>query len=294
MNNKLINSPEDLLGDLSTIEFYKFENFIDISSNKEISRSKKRVKLLRVVHPVVSEIIEEDEQVLYITRGLRISNLDQLFIGAIAYYYNLFTFVFTNKRILLVHLSGKFKRGQYLGEIKYQNVMSFAGKFRLRIKFKNGRSILLTRIPHYDRKYLLEFVKTAFPGKQPKEPSLPGIEYLCPSCYCVVKDFPKQCESCDARFKTRTRAAAYSLLFPGLGDIYLGSKILGTLEMTWMSFIWLLSILAIISGELDPETNVGAYISTLLFIHMIDALKSAYLAEKGIALAKRKKKRELN
>ena len=121
--------------------------------------------------------------------------------------------------------------GKYFCEINYENLINVSSFVRLKIRFKNGKSLSFGRIPACDRKFIVEFVRSVLPEKAIKDETLPGIKNLCPSCYIHVANYPTSCASCDAEFKTPRKAALLSLIMPGLGDLYLGSKFLGVFEL---------------------------------------------------------------
>ena len=288
MNIKSINDPRELLAKDNPQSHYEFDNFIKIESWRERSRSKKKLNLLKTIDPVISKILDDDEQVYYLTKGLKVTKIDYLFIGWAAHYYNLFCFVFTTKRVLLVHLTRGTTLGKYVCEINYENLIKIYGFWRLKVKLKNGKSLSFAKVPAYDRKFIVEFIKSILPEESSKDKTLPGIKNLCPSCYAHVVGYPANCASCNAAFKTPRKAALLSFIMPGLGDLYLGSKFLGTFELLVMLFIWATFVIGAI-GEASSGGNLAAILTpliiTLLFMHSLDALKSSYIARKGIALS---------
>ena len=288
MNIKSINEPEELLAQGDEQSHYAFNNFIKIERWRDRYRSKKKLKLLKVVDPVISQLLDSDEQVYYLTKGLKITNIDWFFIGWTAHYYNLFCFVFTTKRVLLFHLNRGKTLGSYVCEINYENLMNVSSFRRLKVKFRNGKSLTFGKVPAHDRKFIVEFIKSVLPEEGSKDKALPDIKNLCPSCYTHVVDYPANCSSCNVKFKSPTKAAFLSFIMPGLGDLYLGSRFLGTIELLFMLFIWSSCIRGAIEEAAlggDLVAILTPLIATLMFIHTIDALKSSYIARKGIALS---------
>ena len=70
-----------------------------------------------------------------------------------------------------------------------------------------------------------------------------------------------------------------------MGDIYLGSKIHGFIELTIMIIIWAGFIIGIIK-EYQMGYNIYEslipFILIMFVVHGTDALKSRYLARKGV------------
>ena len=60
MNIDTVNDPKELLADDYKQSHYEFDNFIKIASRRDRSRSKKKLKLLKVVDPVISQILDEE------------------------------------------------------------------------------------------------------------------------------------------------------------------------------------------------------------------------------------------
>ena len=290
MNIQAVKTPQELLSEDSDNSFYEFPNFINVKGFFNKSRSRKKLKLLKAVDPILEKMIEsDDERVFYISQGMRINSFDQLFIGWIAYYYNFFCFVFTTKRILLVHLKNRTKRGNFIASIEYSDIQKVSSSFgKLKVRFRNGKSLMLASMPGRDRKFLIEFLKTVLPAYSEKDKSLPGVRNLCPGCFSEIADFPVSCSSCHVGFKTPGKAALLSFLMPGLGDLYLGSKFLGVVELLFMALIWFSMISALIEAVSSGENFLVALIPILIFlliVHGIDALKSFYIGRKGLAFA---------
>ncbi len=53
-----------------------------------------------------------------------------------------------------------------------------------------------------------------------------------------VRGFPERCNRCPQAFKSGRRAGWLSLAFPGLGDLYLGHRWLGTIEIFGALVAW--------------------------------------------------------
>lgn len=287
MNIKTVRTPKELLNPEYADWPYDFANFIQVETMGQRSDAKKKLKLLKIIHPTVLHLLQPGERVFYVTQGLRVNNMEQFFIGWITYYFNLTAFVFTSQRILVIHLKSSSTRGTYLGCIEYADIKSvkssFTGNFT--VKYTNGKSMLFTKIPKRDRKYIQDLLNSVVMQGARIDRSAPSIRNLCPQCFSEVHKIPECCPSCQVPFKSPKKAALLSGLMPGLGDIYLGSRVLGTFELIFMVFLWVSVIFGLIedvhNGREMTEGIVGVII-VFGIIHATDALKSHYLAQKGL------------
>lgn len=288
-----ITTPNQLLELEANSTPYLFEEFIKVEKWRERRLSKRKLTVLKSVNPVVKNILRPEEQVFYICDGVRTSSLEQLFIGWVAYYYNHMAFVFTSERILLIHLRSRKKRGIYLGSIDYVNIRqtksSLFGGFKL--KFTNGKSLYFTRMPRADRKRVSSYMKSVLgESLPPKSKSSPGMKHLCPSCYNELNEVVPKCPSCETEFKSPRKAAVRSLIMPGLGDLYLKSKVLGSIELFFMFWIWsglIMGAMAEVEAGEDPASAYTVLLVFFLIVHPIDALKSYTMGKKGLIPASR-------
>ena len=77
------------------------------------------------------------------------------------------------------------------------------------------------------------------------------------------------------------RAALMSLVLPCLGEFYLGHPILGLLELAGYALLWLVIGLMLNDGEYESLPGVLIF---LLITHVIDAVLTLHVAQKGIKL----------
>ena len=78
-----------------------------------------------------------------------------------------------------------------------------------------------------------------------------------------------------------------SLILPGWGDIYLGHRILGCLELTGSLIVWTMVILLLAAGE------IGTGVFLLLLCNGMDALLTRHMARKGYILEKHQERMPL-
>ena len=288
MDLKYIEHAKELVEIKDESNPYDFENIFKLDSFGERRLSKRKLKILKAIDPTVRKMLKDGENVYYMTDGIRTSSLENLFIGWVAYYYNYMAFVFTSERVILIHLKSKRKKGAYVGEIKYTDIesihSSFLGNFTL--KFHNNKNVLFRKVPRKDRKFLKEFLNPILgQAESNADTAIHGIRNLCPRCFAHITDYPSLCPNCSCKLKSPVIAGCLSLILPGMGDIYLGSKILGIMELAIMITIWAGFILGIIK-EYPMGSNIyESLIPIMIFmfiVHGTDALKSRYLARKGV------------
>lgn len=92
---------------------------------------------------------------------------------------------------------------------------------------------------------------------------------------------PRACPHCGSAFKSARKAGLLSLLFPGLGDIYLGHWKFAIPEIAVASIIWLGFLMPNPEIPLTAsEMLVGAALIVLVF-HGVDAVGTWYIGRKG-------------
>jgi len=113
-----------------------------------------------------------------------------------------------------------------------------------------------------------------------------GWQNLCPRCFTATDDAPLSCEKCGEEFKSPKKAALRSLLFPGLGDFYLGYRKYATLEIIGASLLWVLFLSTLVPAVMAKGlagTLVAAPLLALLaLIHVGDALLTRAKAMTGL------------
>jgi hypothetical protein len=116
-----------------------------------------------------------------------------------------------------------------------------------------------------------------------------ALEHLCPRCFAAVPGHPAECPACHAGFKSARIAAQRSLLFPGLGDLYLGHRGTAVFEMLGAAIVWIRLVIAPLAGGTDENGNGVAarpsyWVTALVMvaiIHCIDAAMTHNFALKG-------------
>ena len=107
-------------------------------------------------------------------------------------------------------------------------------------------------------------------------------EDICPACYKGLAKGLSACTTCSMDFKGPKKALMRSLILPGLGDLYLGHRALGTFELIGSIIIWLIIVTSLLAGE---EGGVPFAITLLVLYNGLDGLLTYHMAKKGYMLA---------
>ncbi len=270
---------------------YKFTSIFNADTWSSRSLSGKKFRLLRSFDALLSKMLNADEMVYYISFGVQSSFFEQFFLGWVMYYLNRQVFIFTTKRILLIQFKGKYKPWDLFAQIAYQNVKKVKQTFFGNVKFyfTGGESSFFISMPKYDRKNIVH-ITNAIREKMGSPTDVPGSnENLCPYCFTVVQGFPRSCSNCNKPFKSRKKAGLLSLVFPGLGDFYLGHKTFAVLEMFGAACAWISLFLP--TAQAGQPTTVAFSITSALVLfalmHGLDCFVTSKIAKKGIYPIKR-------
>jgi hypothetical protein len=246
---------------------------------------KRKLKILKGVEPFIMKALRSDEKVYYVSYGIKNSTFDHMFLGAIAHYINRKLFVFTTRRILMVKYKGKYLPSQLYSEIPYPHIAgvksTLFGNFKL--NFSDGKKDLFVGIPKPDRKFINNlFAKLKSGGVSGQETG--SVINLCPHCFERVEGFPKLCHACRGKFKSAKTTSILSLIFPGIGDIYLGHRGFGAMQVAGGFFVWLSFFMPQLSAntaQAGAPSLLGA-ILVFTLMHGIDSAVTYTTAKKGI------------
>lgn len=276
---------------------YIFSSIFNADSWGAKRLSKMKFKILKRLDPLLGKMLNENEQVFYISYGVQSAPLEQMFMGWMVYLLNRRVFIFTNKRILLIQVKGKFAPWDLLSQIPYDNIEKIKRSFaNICIIYTNGKSVVFSGMSGYDRKSIpLITEKIREKRGIPENTVSAGAEKLCPYCFSVISGFPSGCDSCKRPFKSAAKAGLLSLLFPGFGDFYLGHRYFALLEIIGTAIIWLI-ILSPASESDEPMSLSERLIFAVVFFifaHGMDALVTFFTGRKGIYPAKHKTSRKV-
>ncbi len=295
-----VKEPAQLLEMSPEASPYAFGQMFSIAKGSDRRLGRLKIRQLRKLDRVIRSVLHPGERVFYLFDGIKNNLIEQYFIGFLVYFYNHNAFIFTPERIILVHLEGKKALGRFVGQINYEDVKEVKASGlsgSVTLKFYNGKQISFARVSRQDRAFIKEVVQPLVAANAGPPARRRSIINLCPQCYTEIDDpHTKACPGCGCAFKTPRMAAMFSLIFPGLGDLYLGSWV-GLLEVFAMIFVWIgaiFSLIAMTSGVVPAEASpyqdyppvtwgdVGFLFFVILTAHVADALKTLHVAKKGI------------
>lgn len=274
----------DLLGEAPDGGPYAYSQIFSDEGVRARALSKKKFKLLKRIDPKLRPMLHEGEQVFFLTQGSAVSFWESYFLGWAMYYINRRAIVLTNERIIFIQITSRGKPRDLRSQIRYPAITKVRRTVlgNTKMLFRNGKSQVFVYIPRRDRKFLKALVERTSGEMPTAEPDAQATEELCPHCYEPVVGRPLQCPQCNGAFKSARKAAALSLLFPGLGDIYIGHWKFAVFEILFAGIIWL-SVLAV---AIDPTVSAGEVITIAVYIvvilHGMDSLATWYIARKGI------------
>lgn len=275
---------------------YHFDKIFPTEGWGAKSLCKRKLKLLQKTDSVIRAMLEEGEEVLYITSGVQTSFAESYFLGWLMYLINRRAFVFTSRRILLIQIKTSDKPSVLRAEIAYAALseMKGTGLGSFQVKFNNRRKLIFTSIPRKDRKLLAEMVAFIREGVVTEPDTTHDVQNLCPSCFAKVYGFPPACSECSVPFKSPGKAGWLSFIFPGLGDFYLGQhRFFACIELCFTLFIWAAIVLPLLFGVGGDEAGGSrgegliAALVIVIFVHGVDALGVRHVARKGIYPGKR-------
>jgi hypothetical protein len=265
---------------------YQFKSIFNADKGSSRRLSKKKFKLLLSFDGLLAKILREGEKVYYVGTGVESTFFEQQFLGWAMHYLNRRAFIFTTQRILLIQFKGKYRPWDLLAQISYMNISKVKQTIfaNLKLFYTNGKSSLFIGMPKYDRKNFSMIAGIIRDKMANASTASGGIENLCPHCFAMVSAFPKQCPQCAKPFKSSKKAGLLSLVFPGLGDFYLGHTGIAMMEIIAAALVWV-SFFMPDKNSKDPVTAasmaVGVFI-LFVIMHGIDSMVTSRVAKKGI------------
>lgn len=290
-----VSSYEELLRATGDTSPYDFRSIFQPQGTFGKRRERQRFKLLKNLDLRVREILEDGERVVCVCSGMRNSPWTQAFVGWIVYYMNSRALVLTDRRLLVFQTTARNRPGEFIKQIRFDAIeyarkRGFFGLFRIRTR--NRKFVDFVRIPGSDMRRLATMLTTAVDTAQVAPGKTGGIQNLCPECTQPVAAFPPACANCGQPFKRPLAAGGLSLVFPGLGDLYLGHYLLGALEAMVALFVWITVLVPAPNSDTPMPIWAeifGAAIVLIPLIHLPDALGTYLVARKGLIPARKSK-----
>jgi predicted Zn finger-like uncharacterized protein len=259
----------------------------DKKGNYKNSKNKFKVKILNAISEKVGQLLNDDEKVLRIAKGTAYYPAEIFFgNGYLTMLYNHYAIVCSETRLVFVNVNSKVTScTKYLFQLPYNEIKNVKkGTIFPRLIFnkKQGTRRLFNGV----KRFLMKEIATFVSGKiaaAPADQTCKLMEDLCPGCFAPLKKGLASCSGCSAVFKSPQKAALRSLLLPGLGDIYLGHKLLGSFEIIGSLVVWIIAITLLTSGE---EGGWMVALIMLLFTNGFDGIMTYFMAQKGYLLEK--------
>jgi len=285
---------EELLGAEVEASPYEFALLFKADGWMERLRSKNRFKLLKAIDGKLRKILHMDERVYFLTSGTTANIAEQYFAGAaVTQALNRRALVFTTERVILVQIDSKKRPRELVSQIAYTSIAEVKATWNgyCQLKLRDKSKLNFIGVPKADRKHLAAFLTDVVKTAAAAVTSASGValEQLCPHCFVPVPGHPAACPHCQGGFKLARTAMLRSMIFPGLGDFYLGHRAFAVFEMIGAAFVWYVLVIAPLlgvpgeNGEITDTNPVYWFIAgvTLTFIHGIDAVMTRHFALKG-------------
>lgn len=250
-------------------------------------KNKYKIRILRAVHDRVVQILNDGEKVMRIGRGTAYYPLE-LFLGNgwLTMMYNHYAILCTNQRMLFVNINSRINRStHYLFQMSYSDIKKVKRStvfHHLILYRRQGKRRIFTAVKGYLGKELRAFVEKMKAASGYTAPEHVSLEKLCPSCFVPLADGLGHCPKCGADFRLPQKAMVRSLMLPGLGDMYLGHRALGALEMLGSVYVWVLVTTCVLAGDTKNFLIAAVLLS---FFNGLDGLLTYHMAKKGYMLA---------
>jgi hypothetical protein len=244
---------------------------------------RRRVRMLASVEGRIGTLLYPGERIEFVTRGVLNSFVEQYFMGIWSVIINRTLFLFTNYRVILLNADGKGRARAMMWQIPYHGMHKYgAGAMAGSVRFKvDGGDFRFAGVPRADRKRLKLLVGEKLEQARTEGldfPSHRGRDPLCTRCATPLPPKSPGCPECGERFINPIRPALMSLVIPGLGDLYLGHRMMAVLELIGFAFVLLIA--ASIAGAGDPVDIVVALL-LIIIANGYDAAVTLHVARKG-------------
>jgi predicted Zn finger-like uncharacterized protein len=267
---------------------YAFADLLALNKKGDFKsrRNKMKIKMLTAVKTVLDRVLNDGERVLHVATGLAYYPAE-IFLGNgwMTMLYNRYVLAATNHRLILINTNNRMtKPSHYVFQLRYDEIKKIGrGLFRtsLVLERKAGKRRIFTSVRAFLSAEMQRFLQTKIQPDKPLVDGYVSLENVCPACWVPLPKSLDACTKCGAGFKTPKKAMLRSLLLPGLGDIYLGHRLLGSFELLGSLVVWLIVLVSLTSGD-SGSLGVGVFL--LLFFNGFDALLTYHMAKKGYSL----------
>jgi len=279
------------VGDYSP-KYYSFGDIFKLnkSGGFKSRHNKFKLKLLSAVKEILEKMLVENERVLQIAAGTAYYPAEIFFgNGWLTMLYNRYVIIGTNRRLLMLNVNHRMNRPtHYIFQLLYTEIRKigrgFFGASLILYRKNKGKRRVFSSLKRFMSREMNQFLTERIESVRKLKTPDDFLENICPACYFPLKKGLAACTSCNAVFKSPKKAMLRSLILPGWGDIYLGHRVLGALELLSACFIWLLVLSCLLSGFAE-DLVAGAMI--LVLFNGMDCLLTYYMAGKGYSLEKK-------
>jgi len=244
-----------------------------------------KYKLILATAPLlIDRILTEGEKLQRITSGIAYFRFEIPYAnGLLTWPLNYYALVATNHRLLFINLDYKLTRpDRYVFQVPMTDISSISRGFygtSLIIKTESGHVWDFTTIKRALANEFSQYIQEIMLNdEEAPESETKYLPQLCPGCFQPVPEKISTCPHCLTQYKSVGKAIKKSLLFPGLGAIYLSFNSLGITEMLGYLFTWIITIILVIIGI--PGGILGGGMLVLAY-HLMSAFMAAKMARKG-------------
>lgn len=243
--------------------------------------NRKRAELLAKAASVVKAALTAGERVRYVASGIVSLWWELALAGWVSLLINRTTIVLTDQRLLLIHVDRRGAPESYANEVKLTAIRRVKrGWLGSSLRLELGqRSRSFTSMRRQDTEHL----RRVLPARRE---AVGGLAWLCPACFQAAVAHGR-CARCRTPVKSPGTAALRSLVLPGLGDFYLGHRVLAALEMLGAMFAWVV-VISLLLPAMAEATGVWPFfaslagIATVLLVNGFDAVLTYWQAKKGL------------
>jgi predicted Zn finger-like uncharacterized protein len=276
--------------DLRTLPWANFDlNQILTENNKGGYKSRKnlfKVKILKSVSGILPRLLHDGEQVVRVAKGTANYPIEVLLgNGLLTMIYNHYAIICTSMRLLFINIDRRMKKPtHYLFQMSYHELKKVRrGSILGSMTFirNKGKKRVFSGMKRAFSKEIKSYISEKLLASPTANPAHDG-EDLCPACFTALGKGLLGCPACKTPYKEPKKALVRSLILPGLGDIYLGHRALGVLELIGSLFVWLIVITSLLAGG---EGSLEIAIFLLVIYNGLDGLLTFHMAKKGYMLA---------
>ncbi len=273
---------EELLQRQDTEGPYDFKSIFRTGGFFVRRASQQKLVLLQRLDERLRSVLLPGERIAFLGTGVQYSLWESYLVGSFIYYVNRRALILTHERLILVQIDSRQRPQRLKSQVLLADIDRIGATLfgNTKMRLRSGAKYVFAYVPRRDRRHLGELLnrlqRTASRQSQTHQ-----LEQLCPYCYAVLPGFPVTCTSCGGALKSVTKAALLSLLFPGIGTIYLGYNGLGAFKMAVGALFWLSAWTPDPRYPMTMTVRVVSAMIVLGIVHALAAWASWILARKG-------------